>query len=107
MRRVYASDNIAVIGLVRQILEHHAIGCIVRNEFLLGGAGELPINETWPEIWVTDDRDFDRARDLVDAVTASAEPTDPQWRCDLCGELIEGQFTDCWHCGAARPEPAA
>ena len=107
MRKVYTSDNIAVIGLVRQVLEHHAIGCIVRNEFLLGGAGELPINETWPEIWVTDDRDFDRACDLVNAVTAPEAPADPQWRCGSCGESIEGQFTDCWRCGAARPEPAA
>lgn len=103
MRKVFASDNIAIIGHVRQMLEHHGIPCIVRNEFLLGGAGELPVNETWPEIWVTDDRDLEHARALVDAFASAATASDPPWRCASCGEQMEGQFTDCWRCGAARP----
>ena len=47
MRKVYTSDNSAIIGHARQVLENHAIPCVVRNDFLLGGAGELPVNETW------------------------------------------------------------
>ena len=103
MRKVYVSDDSLILGHVRQVLENHAIGCIVRNDFLLGGAGELPINETWPEIWITDDRDFERARALVDAVVAAC-PSDPPWCCTSCGEQVEGQFTDCWRCGAPGPE---
>ena len=64
MRKVYASDNTIILGHVRQVLEDHAIGCIVRNDFLLGASGEIPVNETWPEIWITDDRDFERAHAL-------------------------------------------
>lgn len=105
MRKVYASDNSAIIGHVRRVLDDHAIPCIVRNDFLLGGAGELPINETWPEIWVTDDRDFERARALVDAVVNTGNATDSPWLCESCGEQMEGQFTDCWRCGAPRPVP--
>ncbi len=105
MRKVYASDDSVFIGHVRQVLENHAIPCIVRNDFLAGGAGELPVNETWPEIWVTDDRDFDRARVLVDATVATAHVSEPSWRCASCSERMEGQFTDCWRCGASRPEP--
>ena len=105
MRKVYTSDNIAIIGHLRQVLENQAIRCIVRNDFLLGGAGELPVNETWPELWVVDDRDADRARALVDAIVATAHVSEPPWRCASCGEQMEGQFTDCWRCGALRPEP--
>ena len=105
MRKVYSSDNGVIIGHVRQMLENNAVRCIVRNDFLIGGAGELPVNETWPEIWVIDDRDFDRARTLVDAVVATANASEPRWRCASCAERIEGQFTDCWRCGAPRPEP--
>ena len=105
MRKVYASDNGIILGHVRQVLESHAIGCVVRNDFLLGGAGEIPINETWPEVWVTDDRDFERARALVDAVAPEADATDPPWRCVSCEELVEGQFTDCWRCGGSGPRP--
>ena len=105
MRKVYTSDNIAIIGHLRQVLENQAIRCIVRNDFLFGGAGELPVNETWPELWVVDDRHADRARALVDAIVATAHVSEPSWRCASCGEQMEGQFTDCWRCGASRPGP--
>lgn len=104
MRKVYASHDSLIVGHVRQVLESHAIGCTVRNDFLLGGAGEIPINETWPEVWIIDDRDFERACTLVDAVVAQTGASDPPWRCTSCGELVEGQFTDCWRCGAPGPE---
>ena len=105
MRKVYTSDNSAILGYARQVLENNSIRCIIRNDFLLGGAGELPVNETWPEIWVIDDADFDRARALVDGIVAAAHESAPGWRCASCGEPMEGQFTDCWNCGAPRPEP--
>ena len=103
MRKVYTSHNSAIIGHARQVLENHAIPCVVRNDFLLGGAGELPVNETWPELWVVDNRDFDRARALVDGIVAAASEPEPPWRCPSCSEQMEGQFTDCWSCGASRP----
>ena len=105
MRKVYSSDNGVIIGHFRQVLEDHAIPCIVRNDFLSGGAGELPVNETWPEIWVIDDRDFDRARALVKTIVATVRESEPPWRCASCGEQMEGQFTNCWRCGASRPVP--
>ena len=105
MRKVYASHDSVIVGHMRQMLENHDIRCIVRNDFLLGGAGELPVNETWPEVWVVDDRDFDRARAFVDAIVATANMSDPPWCCGSCGEHMEGQFTDCWRCGAPRPGP--
>ena len=29
-----------------------------------------------------------------------------RWRCAQCGESLEGQFTECWNCGASRPVTA-
>ena len=104
MRKVYTSHNSAIVGHARQVLENHSITCVVRNDFLLGGAGELPVNETWPELWVIDDRNFDRARALVEEIVAAAHDSGPPWRCTSCGEPMEGQFTDCWNCGASRPD---
>lgn len=107
MRKVYSSHDSVIVGHARQVLDNHAIPCIVRNDFLLGGAGELPVNETWPELWVIDDGDFDRARDLIGAIVETTEASDTPWRCPSCGERMEGQFTDCWACGASRPERRA
>ncbi|MBF2759150.1 MAG: DUF2007 domain-containing protein [Ectothiorhodospiraceae bacterium AqS1] len=105
MHKVYASDNLAMLGYVRSMLEAHAIGFIVRNDFLAGAAGELPVNETWPEIWVVDDRDVERALALIETIVASP-PAAPDWQCPKCGRGIEGQFTDCWHCAAPESDEA-
>ena len=106
MRKVYSTDNIAIIGHARQVLENHAIPCVVRNDFLLGGAGELPVNGLRRRRFEGDARDFDRARTLVDGIVAAARECGPPWRCASCGEQMEGQFTDCWCCGASRPDTA-
>jgi hypothetical protein len=55
MKKVYSSDSFFLIGHLRELLEHHHITCIAKNEFLLGGAGELPPTECWPELWITED----------------------------------------------------
>ncbi len=27
-----------------------------------------------------------------------------KWRCRGCGEILEGQFSECWQCGSSRPQ---
>jgi len=102
MRRVYVSENRLIVGHLKDVLEQHGIPCVLKNPFLQGGAGELPPIECWPEIWVTEDRDYERAREVLDAVLAEQETAAP-WTCPQCGERLEGQFTECWQCGASRP----
>lgn len=87
-------------GHVHSLLEANNIDCHIRNMNLSGGIGELPLNECWPEVWVNDDSDFDSAERLIEtALTAVLDKED--WRC-RCGELIEGQFTQCWSCGSRQ-----
>ena len=57
MKRVFTSHDPMLAGYLRAVLEEHGIGCIVKNEYLLGGAGELPPSECWPEVWVVEDGD--------------------------------------------------
>ena len=103
MKKVYSSDNYMLVGHLRQVLENHHIECVTRNEFLIGGAGELPPTECWPELWVVEDYQYERARELIESfLDASAEPRG-EWRCERCGERLEGQFTQCWRCGADKP----
>ena len=58
---------------------------------------------------IDDDVSFARADALVrqflqgDAARTYAHE---HWRCTQCHEPLEGQFTECWNCGAARPVPA-
>ena len=102
MKKVYSSDNYFLVGHLRQLLESHHIKCIAKNEYLLGGAGELPPTECWPELWVAEDFQYQKAKELIDGFLESAKEGDA-WQCAACGERSEPQFSACWHCGAERP----
>lgn len=102
MKRVYAGTDPIRCGWLASVLEGAGIDCVLRNQYLGGAIGELPLNEAWPEIWVVDAADHARARALVDDALA-AKPFGHPWICPACDEHIEGQFGACWQCGASRP----
>lgn len=103
MKRVYSSDNPLIVAHLKQVLEANHIPCLMRNEYLLGAAGELPPIECWPELWIMEDFQEEKARALVQATLAPDPGAADSWHCPRCGEPLEGQFTACWHCGAERP----
>jgi hypothetical protein len=100
MKTVYSAPNISLVSILQNILEDHGIKYRVKNEFLYAGTGELPPIECWPQLCV-DDGDFEEAKRIVDE--ALSEKDLAAWKCDSCGEEIEGQFTECWNCGNSRP----
>ena len=104
MKNVYSSPHLFLVNHYRNIVESYGIPCIVKNSFLSGAAGELPPTEVWPILCVEDDRDYDRAKQIVDEELKRLENAGDHWVCQSCGERIEGQFTDCWKCGASRQE---
>ena len=102
--RVFSSDNRALVGHVRNVLASHGIETALRNDFLSGASGEIPFVETWPEIWLENAADVERARALVRQVVAESDEPGPDWTCCHCDETVGGQFAACWNCGAAHPE---
>jgi hypothetical protein len=103
MRRLYRSHDSLLVGSLRAVLAEQGVRCLVKNELLLGAAGDIPPLETWPELWVIDDRDLERARALVQALLESRIEGDP-WHCPSCGEQLEPQFTACWRCAGPAPD---
>jgi hypothetical protein len=87
-----------IAGHLESTLSERGIHCYVRNHHLVGGAGEIPPLEVWPEIWV-DAEDAAVARRLIDEVLEPAASAQAAWVCRGCGETIEGQFAQCWRCG--------
>ena len=104
MKNVYSSPHLFLVNHYRNIVESYGIPCIVKNSFLSGAAGELPPTEVWPILCVEDERDYDRAKQIVDEELKKLENTGQHWVCKHCGEDIESQFTDCWKCGSPREE---
>jgi len=78
------------------------IDCEVRNTTLSGALGEIPFLECAPQVWIRNALDEARARELITQLR-SPVAGDP-WICEKCGEVLEPQFSQCWNCGAGRPE---
>jgi len=96
MKKLMVSADLIELGFIRGVLESEGILCIVKNEFLNGALGELPVNETWPELWVSSE-DWPRADQIMISVKEDAGAGE-NWRCKQCGEMIEAQFAACWRC---------
>ena len=99
MKKLTTAASRVMIYHYKNLLEAEGIPCQVRNEHLGGVLGEIPFPETWPQLWVVNDLDYDRAKQLL-AEDALEESPRESWRCRKCGEENEGQFAACWNCGA-------
>ena len=108
MKQVHAARHAIEAHLIRDFLLSHGIAAEVRGEFLTSGWGELPVDVC--SVWVTDDAQFEAANDLLLAFLSgnfARKFSADAWRCPDCGERLEGQFTQCWSCGASRTMPHA
>ena len=98
MKKLTSAETIVLITHYKNVLEAEGIPCEIRNQHLGGIMGEMPVFETWPQLWIVNDLDYDRALQLIEAVDAESPPE--PWQCRRCNEDNEGQFSVCWNCGA-------
>lgn len=99
MKLAFRSDSLGEVHHLKNVLEQEGIACIVKNELLRGGLGEIPFLDCMPELWVLDDGALPRALELLERELEPAEGR--PWRCRRCGERNEGQFAVCWKCETA------
>jgi hypothetical protein len=99
MKRVYRAASLLQVAHARNVLIAAGIQCEVRNQYLAGALGDLPMMETWPQLYVDD---ADERFALSALARAAAAPIGNPWACTGCGEPLEPQFTQCWRCGAER-----
>ncbi|MEM6511767.1 MAG: DUF2007 domain-containing protein [Pseudomonadota bacterium] len=99
MKKVTSADSLILINHYKNVLEAEGIACEVRNQHLGSVLGEMPFAETWPELWVRNDIDHDRAKQLLDDSITNESPEEP-WVCPVCKEKNERTFAICWNCGS-------
>ena len=102
MQRLYVAAHLPDAHLVRGLLAAAGIGARVLNEYATGGLGELSANDVRPEVWVEEDRDLPRARQIVDAYE-QAPATPGLIACPACGEDSPRGFAICWKCLGPLP----
>ncbi len=97
MKRVYSTDNIAKAWNIRNVLEQHDIAAVVKNQQLYSVAGEIPVTECLPEVWVKP-LYFARAEQIILEIENSSQLEDSEWHCRDCGESNAANFALCWNC---------
>lgn len=107
MVKVYGARDLAEAQFVKGLLESEEIDAVIQSGPLQAVLGEIPVTpESLPTVWVNE-ADLDRARPIIEELKKGGPPahaTQSNWTCPKCGEVLEGQFTQCWNCGTARPE---
>lgn len=101
MKRLLQAPNLALATLWADQLTDAGVAACVQRAWASGIAGEIPPDQSLPEVWVLDDEQLDRARTLIDDWQ---HPPEQRWACRSCGEVVEGSFGQCWRCGALRPD---
>ncbi|MFD2167042.1 DUF2007 domain-containing protein [Thalassotalea euphylliae] len=101
MELVFSHENLMIVTNMKNILEQHRIEVLLKNEFASGGMGELPVFDTWAEIWVIDENQFSIAQHLVKE--AQQRQGDSDWFCQQCKEPNDPSFEFCWHCQYPAP----
>lgn len=99
---VYRSFSLPDVMHFRNLLAERGIACHVRNYHSASVLGELPFLEVAPELCVLDARDAELARRVIATSGVSRDTSAGDWDCMACGEHLEAQFSQCWHCGAER-----
>ena len=102
MKKLYSAQDPLMIGHLKNVLESQGIECVIKNTYLAGAVGELPPIECWPELWVVEDERCNEAEAVLKETLSPVVGLEKPWKCKKCGEMIEGQFSECWNCGARQ-----
>lgn len=100
MLQIRSSLNGVEIHNLKNVLEQNGIPCEVRGEFRRSAMGEVPIGESFVELWLVDNAQEDAALQIL---TGALPDSSTPWICPNCAEPIEAEFDECWKCQAGRP----
>ena len=98
--KIFTTDDRVLIYHLKNILLAEGIECYIKNDMMYTLAGEVPVDEVLPELWITNAAQYDVSKKIMDKVLHSDRSAEKSWICASCGEAHDGQFTSCWKCGA-------
>ncbi len=80
----------------KNLIDAQGISTFIKNEFAQGAVGEISAFDAWPELWVTNDEDFEQAIEILKSSQNSDKGED--WICQSCSEENDPSFEVCWNC---------
>lgn len=106
MKLLCTADNSAIAWNIRNMVELQGVAAEVRNEQLFSAAGELPVWDAMPEVWVHPLADIEELTLLVQQISndnkIDPQAKDEEWTCTTCGEIQPTAFDFCWQCNTEQ-----
>lgn len=102
MKMVYTHMEYTHVGHFQSVLEDEGIKTMVKNQGASIGMGEIPFVEVWPELWVLNDEDKEKACEILKEVNTASIIKTAAWTCPSCNTEIEEGFSECWNCGHSK-----
>jgi len=65
MKKVYEHIDFTMVGLYQSLLESEGITTDIRNYGASSLSGLVAIGQCYPELWVVEDEDYDKAVELL------------------------------------------
>jgi len=101
MKLLYTNENRYLVHNIENIMNNAGISIMLKNEFAAGAAGDLIPHETWLELWIVNDNDYDKAVTVLEQ--SFSKETDKKWTCTHCHEINDASFDFCWQCQHCAP----
>jgi len=100
MKLIYTNENQFLVSNIQNIVQNSGIDVTLKNEYVAGGAGDLSPFDTWLELWVSEDKDYEKAIKIIASIN-NTDSTD-NWFCSTCHEKNSASFEICWQCQNER-----
>lgn len=100
MRMIYTNANRIIVGNAKNILESHGFAIAVKNEHAASAIGEVSAFDSWVELWIINDSEYDDACTVL--ANSLSKDSDHPWICKSCGEENDLSFELCWNCSTER-----
>ncbi len=105
MQRIHIAPSLIDAQLAADLLDSLGIPTHIFNVNAAGALGEVPFMNAQPELWVQDDAQASRAREVLANVAKTRNKGERN--CPHCAEANPAHFLSCWHCGGALPADSA
>ena len=96
MKLIYTHENRIMALNIRNVLINHGFDVALNNEFASSASGGLAPFDTWPEVWLLKDDDFDNAKRIIESISYNS--IQAAWECKKCQEENDESFDYCWKC---------
>ncbi len=102
LRKIYEHIEFARVGYFQSILEAQGIPTHIKNLGASAASGEVPFMQVYPELWVVNDWEYERALQVLKPYYEVELPEGEPWECPACGADVDGNFGECWQCQRER-----